>query len=204
MPILVDNFSMDVSDWKAISDIEYFSVDIVDYDYPISTSGTYFIHDGIVVDTTFSGIPYGYTAYYTSSGISTSGILLTIHAENTNYEILDQAYEFLYGYRVDFDEYIDWGPMYTVVTTAKASNMVFCPNTVAASSYFETRDLDSFNLGATIRPVEDVNLGAQIFPQNPFFFYGRTFMLTVSGVKDFSGNVLDPVVISFTIENPNI
>ena len=68
--------------------------------------------------------------------------------------------------------------------------------------YFETRDLRSYDLGASILPVDSVDLGATIYPQNTFFFYGRTYTINVSGIMDFGGNELDPVVFSITIENP--
>jgi hypothetical protein len=204
MTILIDNFSMDVSEWKLVSELVSFSVDIIDHNYSISTSGTYFVHDNIIVSTVLSGISDGYRAYYFPLSISTSGTTyITLHAENSNSEIEEQTYELLHGYHVEFKEVIDWGPIATVITTATAANTVFCPNDVGVSAYFETKDLESYDLSATIGSVESVNLGAIIYPQNTFFFYGRTYTITIIGVKDFSGNIMDTYELSFTIENPN-
>jgi len=204
MTILIDNFSLGVEEWLPIVDLAYFSVDVVDLSSTISTSGTYFLHDGMIVPTVLSGIPNGYKAYYYPTSVVSSGtITLTIHAENTNSGILEQNYYLLYGYHVEFSELIDWGPKSTVVTSVKASNLAFCPNTEGEAVYFETRDLESYDLRASISAIDSVDLGASIYPQNKFFFYGRAYTITVSGIKDFGGNELDPVVFSFTIENPN-
>jgi hypothetical protein len=89
----------------------------------------------------------------------------------------------------------------TVTITIEASNLVFCPNTEGEAFYFQTRDFESLNLGATIRAVESVNLGAVIYPQSTAFFYGQTYTVTISGVKDFSGNEMAPYVFSFIIED---
>jgi len=201
--ILVDNFSIGVSEWAEITPSFCFTVDVVDSVYPIVTSGTYFIHDGQVVSTTHSGIVDGYKCYYYPVSLTSSGTIdLIIHTENTSSEVVEQTFHLLYGYHCTFDEIVDWGPKKEVITTIEATNLAFCPNTEGEVFYFETRDLNSYDLGATIRPVESVNLGAVIYPQSTFFFYGRTFTITVSGVKDFAGNEMAPYVFSFTIENP--
>jgi len=127
---------------------------------------------------------------------------LTIHAENSNSEILEQTFNFLCGYHVEFNELIDWGPAAMVITNAKVANLAFCPNTEGAAFYFTTKDLTSYNLGATIRAIESVDLAATIYPQSTFFFYGRTYTVTLSGIKDFAGNELAPFSYSFTIEDP--
>jgi len=204
MTILIDNFSLEISEYSAIEDLDYFAVDVIDYENTISTSGTYFLLNDEVVDTSLSGIIGGYRAYYYTNYLTSSGtITLTIHAENNIGDIEDVDFTFLSGYRVEFNDYIDWGPRNTVITTVKASNLAFCPNTEGASTYFETAELQSIDLNASIMCAESVNLGAQIYPQNTFYFYGRTYMVTISGVKDFSGNIMEPVTFSFTIENPN-
>jgi hypothetical protein len=203
MPILIDNFSMGVEEWLPVSDLVYFSADAVDYSYNISTSGTYFIHDGEAVTTTFSGIDYGYRFYYYPGSVYASGIInITLHAENDNSEVEEESFYLLYGYNCKLDEVIDWGYNSTVVITGRARNQVTCPNEVGESSYFETRDLWSVDLGATIRPVDSVDLGATIYPQSTAFFYSRTFKITINGIKDFNGNVMDPYIFTFTIEDP--
>lgn len=204
MTILIDNFSIGVDEWTTAMGLVTFSVDVVDLTYPLSTSGTHFIHNGIQVFTTLSGISNGYRAYYTTDNVVSSGTIdITIHAENENSEVVEQSYYLLYGYHVSFNDLVDWGPHSTIVTDVKASNLVFCPNTTGESVFFETKDLDSYDLGASISVIESVDLGAQIFSQNSFFFYGRTYTVTVSGIKDFSNNEMEPIVFTFKIENPN-
>ena len=81
--------------------------------------------------------------------------------------------------------------------------MAFCPNSNTAAFYFTTRDLEAVNLGATIQPVISKDLGATIYPQSTYYFYGRTFKVTVEGVKDFAGNELAPFEYEFIIEDPD-
>jgi len=203
MTIVIDNFSIGVEDWIAVSSLNYFSVDVTDATYGISTSGTYFIHDGQVVPTTYSGITDGFTCYYTPSGIYSDGTIdLTIHAENTSSGVEEQTFHLLYGYNISFNELIDWGPNTEVITTIQASNLAFCPNTEGDSFYFETKELDSYDLNAIIYPVGSVDLGAVIYPQSTFFFYDRTYTVTISGVRDYHGNEMEPYTFSFRVENP--
>ena len=200
MTILIDNFSMGVEEWLPIVSLASFAVDVVDHINNITTSGTYFLHNGEIVSTSHSGIADGYRCYYyppTISGV----VSLTIHAENDNEETEEKNYCLLYGYNCEFNELIDWGPKSTVVITADAKNLAFCPNRVGDAFYFETADLHSRSLGATIQAVEYVDLNATIYPQNTFFFYGRTYTITISGVKDFAGNEMQPFSFSFTIED---
>lgn len=201
--ILIDNFSMGVEEWISESDLSYFAVDVVDSTYGISTSGTYFIHDGQVVSTTHSGMPGGYRCYYTPSGVYSDGTInLTMHAENTANEVRELTFHLLCGYNLEFEELIDWGPKTEVVTTVQASNLAFCPNTEGDAFYFETKDLYSCDLGAIIYPIGSADLGATIYPQSTAFFYGQTYTITVSGVKDYHGNIMDTYTFSFRVENP--
>jgi len=202
MTILIDNFSMEVGEWLQITDLASFAIDVIDHINNITASGTYFLHDWQIVPTSYSGIDDGYRCYYYPTDICSSGtITITIHAENDISEVVEKNYYLLYGYHCEFDELIDWGPKSTVVVTADAKNLAFCPNSAGEAFYFETADLCSCDLGATIRAVEYVDLNATIYPQNTFFFYGRTYTVTISGAKDFAGNEMQPFSFSFTIEN---
>jgi len=203
MTIVIDNFSIGVEDWISVSDLNYFAVDVVDTTHGISASGTYFVHDGQAAITTHSGILNGFTCYYTPSGVYSDGIIdLTIHAENTISGVAEQTFHLLYGYNAKFEEWVDWGPHVQVDIRAQASNSVRCPNTVGEGFYFVTRDLESVNLGATITAIEYVDLGAKIYPQSTAFFYGETYTVTISGVRDWYNNIMDPYTFSFTIEDP--
>ena len=203
MTILIDNFSLGVEDWIATSELGLFSVDTVDYVNNITTSGTYFVHNGSQVVTTFSGIANGYRMFYEPSDVTSSGIIvLTAHVQNDILEVEEQSFYLLYGYNLKFEEIIDWGPVTRVDIRAQATNLVLCPNTVAEGFYFTTVDLVSKNLGAIIQIIEAINLSASIRPQSSTFFYGRTYTITISGVKDFTGNEMDPYIFTFTIEDP--
>jgi len=203
MAILIDNFSIGVSEWLPLTDLVSFSVNVVDLDCPISTSGTYFEIDYLPVVTTFSGIPNGYRATCAAPTISGS-LTVTLHAENTCSGIVEQSFYLLFGYNLKYDEVEDWGPITDVEIWAKASNSVFCPNTETTAFYFQTKDLESRDLGASIFPSGWADLGAQIVPQSKYLFYGRTYTVTVSGIKDYSGNTMESIVFSFTIENSPI
>ena len=203
MTLLIDNFSIGVEAWLPVTDLVAFSVDIVDLSCPVSTSGTYFLHDGTIAPTIFVDILNGYRAYYAPTSVVSSGtITITIHAENTNSGIREQDYYLLYGYHVEFNELVDWGPKSTVITSVKASNQVFCPNTVGEAVFFETRDLESRDLGASIYAIGSADLGAVIYPQSTAFFYSRKYKIKIEGIKDFAGNELSVYEFEFTVEDP--
>jgi len=203
MTILIDNFLLNSDEWVLVSDLNYFSVDIIDYEYGISTSGSYFLYNDTQVGTTFSGIIGGYTMFYTPVSVVSSGIFtITAHVQNNNFEISEETYNLLYGYNVLFNEVVDWGANTQVDVLVQATNEVMCPNTVGEGFYFVTAELPSVNLGAYIRAVEYVDLNATIYPQSTSFFYGKTYSITISGVKDYSGNIMDPYTFTFTIEDP--
>lgn len=205
MTIIISNFSLGEEEWTAASGIN-FHVDVVETasGVGISTSGTYYIHDGNIVPTSFSGITGGYTCYYYPTSVYSDGTVdLTIHAENTVSGVEEQTFHLLYGYNLEFEELVDWGPKNEVITVVKAKNLAFCPNLEGEALYFETADLQSTDLGATIQAIESVNLGATIYPQSTAFFYGRTYIVTISGVRDYHGNYMDPYTIQFTIEDPS-
>ena len=203
MAILIDSFSIGVGEWTALADLTSFSVDVVDLDCLISVSGTYFEIGAAPVPTTFSVISNGYRATCAVPVISGS-LTLTLHAENTCSGIAEQNFYLLFGYNLKYDKIEDWGPITDVEIWAKASNSVFCPNTETTAFYFQTKDLESRDLGASIFPSGWADLGAQIVPQSKYLFYGRTYTVTVSGIKDYSGNIMESIVFSFTIENSPI
>ena len=191
-----------MEEWLPIIDLVSFAVDVIDHTYNITTSGTYFLHDGQIVSTSYSGISDGYRCSYYPTDVYSSGtITITIHAENDNTQIREQDYYLLYGYNCEFEEIVDWGAKKEVVITMDAENLVFCPNTESEAFYFETADLHSRDLGATIQAIESVDLNATIYPQNTFFFYGRTYHIKISGIRDFAGNEMPESIFSFTIEN---
>lgn len=205
MAILIENFNLGVGGWMLVSDLASFQVDALDYTYTIDTtsSGSYFLHNGEQVSTTFSGISNGQRMSYTPASVVSSGTFtITAHVKNSNNDIKEEAYYLLYGYNVKFDQVVEWGPAKQVDVLIQATNLAFCPNTEGEGSYFKTIDLESRSLGAIVRVIEPFDLNSTIYPQSTAFFYGKTYTVTVSGVKDFSSNEMDPYTFTFTIEDP--
>jgi hypothetical protein len=198
--ISVENFSMTIEEWLPRDDVTGFYVDVSDNGCDISTSGTYFMFDDVPIATTYSGIYNGYRFFCNTPTIS-GGLVVTMHAENECGEVKEQDYTILFGYRAEFTEDIDWGPAQDVTIWAKANNTVDCPNTESFATYFETKELEYKDLNAYILPTGSANLGAEIHPQTKAFLPGFTYTVTVSGVKDYSGNQMEPIVFTFTIEN---
>jgi hypothetical protein len=183
------------------------SIDLIDYIYGIDESSIYIQKDG----TTLSGIsiediPNGKRIYFDPEDdyYSDGEIVLSIYAESSIGEVLDQDFYLLYGYNLELNEVVSWKPNSRVYIRSTASNKAFCKNYEGVAYYFDTVDYESFNLGASISAAfnlsSDINFS--IYPQSTAFFYGKTYTVTVSGVKDHSGNVMAPFVYSFTIESP--
>jgi len=202
MAILIDNFNLGIGNWELVSELGAFQVDAVDETYGISTSGTYFLHNGEQVSTTFSGITDGYRMFYTPTSVVSSGTFtITAHVRNTNNDLKERTFYLLYGYNVLFDQVVEWGPNKQVDVLIQAKNEAFCPNLEGEGYYFKTVELESRDLAAIIRVIEPFDLGAEIYPQSTAFFYGKTFEIIISGVRDFSGNQMDPYSFTFTIED---
>lgn len=180
-------------------------VDVVDYMWSIDTDNTYFMVDDVAVSgTTFSGIDNGYRVFYNPPAdfLHDGPFTYTIHAQNSMSDILEQDYNLLYGYDVDFNRIVDWGPRNKIDILTKATNKAYCSNTAAEGFYFITRDFEAINLSSSILPNAPTDLGSEIRTQAKVFYYGGTYQVTVSGIRDYAGNELAPIVYSFTIENP--
>lgn len=180
-------------------------VDVVDYLWDIDIDNTYFMVDDTAVSgTTFSGIANGYRVFYNPpSDFDNLGVFTyTIHTQNIMGDILEQDYNLLYGFDVNFNKVVEWGPNNKVDILTKISNKAYCKNTAAESFYFVTKDYEALNLGSSILPSVPLDLGSEIKTQDKVFYYGGTYQITVSGIKDYAGNELSPIVYSFTIENP--
>lgn len=200
MSILIEDFSVGLEEYVSLSDLTSFSVNVTDSSYNISTSGTYFIVNDTPVATSFSGIVDGYYTYCLPPSISGS-VTVTIHAENDNSESLEEDYVFMFGYKVESSNYVDWGPNKEITVWSTASNSVECPNTETFATYFRTRELYSYDLNACVYPSGKADLGASIAPQSKYLLPGYTYMVTISGIKDYSGNEMNAIEFSFTIED---
>lgn len=198
----VGDFFLGLEEHTSASSIAW--VDITDGLYTIDTANSYFLVDGVRVTVTFSGIQDGYRMLYDPSNdfYSRGGVVYTAHAENTIGDVIENDYQLLYGYDVDFTGLVDWGYNKTIAVWATAKNLAYCPNVEADAFYFKTKDLWATNLGASILPIGYVNLGATLYPQGKVFYYGGTYTITVSGVRDFHGNEMVQQSFTFTVEDP--
>jgi len=195
-------FFLDVGEYTTVSATAW--VDVVDSLIGVSTSGTYFKVNGVEVPVTFSGINNGYRMFYNPpDNFDTDGVLVyTAHIRNLAGDAKDVNYYLLGGYSLVHNDTIRWDPNKQVDIWMTATNLGFCPETTADSYYFRTKELMYSDLRTTIVPVGFVDLGAVVYPQSTFFFYGETYTITMSGVKDFSGNEMDQFIYTFTIDDP--
>ena len=196
-------FFLDVEDYDAASVVAW--VDIRDYLFDIDTVNSYFVVDDQQVAVTFSGIDDGYRMFYNPPDdfYGLGDVVYKAHITNVVGDILEKSYHLLYGYNLAIDqhEFVDWGYLNEVIVDMEATNKVECVNTAYDAFYFITRDFFTSSLNVSIRAIESVDLGVTIYPQNTFFFYDRTYTVTISGVKDFAGNEMPPFDYTFTIED---
>ena len=185
------DFFLDVEEFTTTSATAW--VDIVDCLWNINTDDSYFAVDGQRVPVIFSSINNGYRMSYDpiDDFYSKDTLVYTAHIENVVGDSRERDYYLLRGYDVAFSDVVDWGANKEIAVWSRASNLAFCPNSNTAAFYF------------TIQPVISKDLGATIYPQSTYYFYGRTFKVTVEGVKDFAGNELAPFEYEFIIEDPD-
>ena len=202
MSVDINNFSIDVTDYVECFDGIEFSVNVTTTSGVVTTSGTYFTYNGVVVDTLYTTISGGYKVYYTTTTPS-GNIVLDLYAENSVGDLAFESYEFYYGYHCEYNKVINYDNSTHVPVAIEATNDVVVPNTEYLSTFFETRQFVNKDLGALITTEGSGkgDLPVAISPQSKYFMYGKTYSITVSGVKDFSGNILEPTTFTFTIEN---
>lgn len=202
--LTLSDFFLKLEEFTTTSAIAW--VDITDELYDVDVSNTYFLVEGQQVGVTFSGIQDGYRMFYDPpSDFYTKGSLTyTTHAQNIIGDIIENTYSLLYGYDLDFTSLVDWGYNKTVAIWATASNLAHCVNKEADAFYFRTKDLWARDLGVSITPVGYIDLGATLNTVGKHFYYGGTYTITISGVKDFQGNEMEKQEYTFTIEDPTI
>ena len=223
----VDLFSLKISNFTPSADDYAYtgdgiSVDITDDIYNVLTSasgvpcsGTCCLKvDNTAVPVTFSGITDGYRMYYTpTDGFSTldGSTEFTVHAENSDGDILERNYYLTYGYLVEYDntERVGLGYGYgtQVLVRMAGENLATCTRFSADAYYFTTERRRPVDLSASIVGLDfpedymyPVDLGAQISPQSTAFFYGKTFRVILNA-KDFAGNEMEPYEFEFIIED---
>jgi hypothetical protein len=201
--LFTGDFFVDIDEFVTASSIAW--VDIIDYLYPIDTDNTFFYVEGVEASGVyFEDIPNGKRMYYDPlDDFYSDGVLnYSLHAESIIGEVEEKEFYFLYGYDLQLNEVVDWGPNKQVLVRAEAGNLAFCPGLAGAAFDFKTVDFTSFNLGCTITPVGHVDLPVIISPQSTAFFYDKTFTVRLRNVKDFAGNIMPDLEYTFTIEDP--
>jgi len=179
-------------------------IDIIDRFCLVDISNSYFMVGSGQVSTYFEPINNGYRMLYNpiDDYIHLGEFDLTAHAQNIYGDILENSYKFMYGGNIEFNDVVDFGPGNQVMVWAKAYNTKQCRQFSTSAYYFNTAEFSSVNLKASINPVGFVDLPITIYPQNTFFFYGGYYTVTISGIKDYSGNILPEYSYRFYIENP--
>lgn len=209
--IKITNFSLDIDEHTDASG--NISVDILDDECPVSTSGTYFMVDGLRVPVTFSGIQDGYRMFYdpeddfsTLEGPTT----FTVHAENECNRSLEQDFYLTFGYIVEYDNGedqaggMDYGFDSKVAVRVSAENYASCPQGTALAWEFVSVPQFNQDLGASIVGrffADDADdMPAQIKPISTAYFYGKSFEVIINA-KDFAGNEMEPLILKYRIED---
>lgn len=200
MSIIINNFSIDTGYFKYCSSLVDFSVDVTDTVNIITTSGTYFTANGLDVTTTLSGIPSGYRLTY--STVPSGNISLIAKASNDGNYSLEKEYGLQFGYEIFWNEVNYWNPLQEVPIFVITKNNSTPSNISYFSTFFETINYRDTDLEVLISADGSgkLDLSSTIIPQSTWFFNGKTYSITVSGIKDFAGNELLPETFMFTIE----
>lgn len=207
--IKISNFSLEEGEFTTASG--FISVDVTDDECPVSTSGTYFMVDGVQVPVSLTSITDGYRVYYDPADDFSSiegPTTFTVHAENECGDILEKDFYLTFGYVVEYKNQpvggLDYGYGNKIAVRVTAENYASCPQVGSLAWDFESAGLKNRDLGASIvgrfHAVSEDNLSAKIYPQSTAYFYGKEFRVVVKA-KDFAGNEMEPLILSYRIED---
>jgi len=179
-------------------------IEIIDGLGEVDTNYCYFSIDDQQVTSTFVPINNGYRMEYNPSNdyAYLDSFKLSVHAQNYYNDVLEIDYRFFYGADIKLNEVMDLGSKRTIYVWSKATNLMNCPEFSTMAYSFETQKRLHSDLNISINSIDCIDLPITLYPQNPFFFYGRTYNVIISGLKDVSGNVTPEYIHTFTIENP--
>jgi len=179
-------------------------IEIIDGLGEVDTNNCYFSIDDQQVISTFVPISNGYRMEYNPANdyAYLDSFKLSVHAQNYYNDVLEIDYKFFYGADIKLNEVVDFGSEYSIPVWSKANNLMNCPEFSTIAYTFETQRRLYKDLNMSIKPIGYVDLPVTLYPQNTFFFYGRTYNVIISGLKDVSGNVTPEYTYTFTIENP--
>lgn len=205
MGLYITNFSIPEDSTVYCTSLLDFSVDILDDTNEVTISGTYLSINNENTFCTYSSILNGYRLQ--CSTVPSGTIWLEVFGSNNLSETINTLYILQFGYEVEWDKVVVWPNNKEVPIAVSANNNVFNSNTMYYSTFFKTSNYKESNLEAwvSVEGSGQLNLSASIFPQSKYFMYGNSYSVTISGIKDFSGNILPAKTYNFTLENkPNI
>jgi hypothetical protein len=203
MSITIEDLAISLNDWVYVEAPIIFSSTVHDTTVSgVNPLNTYYIFNDAILPTSVSGLGANYYIIETGPLNISGAVDLTLHISNYDDEILEEAYSFLFGYHILYrDPTKDWGAGNEILVSAAASNTAICPHSERITTYFTTKEYDHYDLTSSIIPIGWANLGAEIRPQTMQYLYGHTYTITVSGIKDYSGNQLPAFSWDFTISN---
>ncbi len=201
MALYITNFSIPEDSTVYCTSLVDFSVDITDDTHMVTLSGTYMTDNGATVPYIITPISDGYTLTY--STVPSGTMLLEVFGSNSNDEYISTVFILQYGYELTWDKVVKWPLNKEIPISVTATNDVLNANTAYFSTFFKTTTYKESSLEALIS-VEgsgQYNMLAEVKPQSKYFMYGKTYSVTISGVKDFSGNILPAKTFTFSLEN---
>jgi len=198
--LYIFNFFPRYDDFRYFGDV--IQVDIEDFIFDLNISEIYFELEGVRLSTTFNGNNRKVTVSCTiDTSFNFEGrTYIKVVATNMAGDIFYKNFPLLFGYSLELNVPTKFEYTKDIIVHSCATNAVSCPNTECNSFVFTTVDYPSYNLSASISCVLNENLAASIFPQSTAFFYGKRYDIKIANIKDYSGNVMSPVVLSFIIE----
>ena len=204
MGLYITNFSIPEDSTVYCTSLLDFSVDVLDDTNIVTLSGTYLSINTENTFCTYSSILNGYRLQ--CSTVPSGTIWLEVFGSNNLDETINTLYILQFGYEIEWDRVVVWPNNKEIPVSVSANNNVFNSNTVYYSTFFKTSNYKECDLEAwvSVDGSGQLNLSASIFPQSKYFMYGNSYSITISGIKDFSGNILPAKTYSFTLENnPN-
>jgi len=174
--------------------------DVNDYLYAVVPSGTYFKIDDTKVPTVLQPIANGFTVFCSASGTGNDEIIYTIHAENTAGDVLEEDFYFRDGRLVTAYVNDAFKPNQIVDVLIKTKNSVDCQATASESYYFKIRDLLANDIVSNINAIQAYDLQSFVKVRSKALEKGKTYTLTISGIKDYAGNYMKPLKYIFTVK----
>lgn len=204
--ISIENFFMPmVGGTIAVFADTEISVDVLDYTYGISESGTKMFVDEVEVAPTFVPISGGYNLTYQPPNLFEQAEFMDVrvHAENLRTPscpvFKEELYQLSYGYKVTVipEELYEYDAEVTQLIEAGTIDRNVL---VATEPYiFKTHAVHSKDLTASIdtrRRTKD--LEATIAPVAPYFYYNKLITVRVEA-SDLDGNVMEPFEFTYRI-----